>query len=213
MKETAVFIGLMLGLGSQARGTEFPRNSKIQVCSQIEFWDEKSSVPRAEQLANVIFATAAVRIQWQNAGSERPHKTCSALQDWQIVVRLVTGTPASFYPDALAFSQLEEGAVINIFFDRVVQIAAPKAEDRVLAHVLVHEITHLIQGLNRHSAEGIMKAKWSRSDLLQMNYKPLPFTPEDIRLIDLGLASRSRAPRPVELIAPNLVYPTAAAKR
>jgi hypothetical protein len=32
-----------------------------------------------------------------------------------------------------------------------------------------------------------MKAQWSAHDFLQMAYKPLPFTPEDIDLIQRGL--------------------------
>ncbi len=34
----------------------------------------------------------------------------------------------------------------------------------VLAHVLVHEITHILEGLNEHSQEGIIKARWTFQD-------------------------------------------------
>lgn len=206
MKKISLFAVLALGLSPWAAGTEFPRNSKLQVCAQIEFWDGKSSVWKAEQLANLMFATAGVKINWRNVDLQQEHRPCSARQDWQIIVRLATGASASIHPGALAFSQLDEGVFIDVFFDRVVQIANSNApENRVLAHVLVHEITHLIQGLNRHSSDGVMEAKWSRTELTRMKFKPLPFTPEDIRLIHLGLANWPPITPPrAELVAPNL---------
>jgi len=35
-----------------------------------------------------------------------------------------------------------------------------------------------------------MKPHWSSKDLKEMRYKPLPFTPEDLILLDSGLAMR-----------------------
>jgi hypothetical protein len=61
-----------------------------------------------------------------------------------------------------------------------------------MAHVLVHEITHLLEGVDRHSATGIMKARWSEGDYFEMRRKPLPFAQEDVNLIHAGL-SASRA--------------------
>ena len=57
----------------------------------------------------------------------------------------------------------------------------------MLAHVLAHEITHILQGIKRHSKTGVMKAKWSYEDIRKMTWKPLPFAEEDIRLIHLGM--------------------------
>ena len=61
----------------------------------------------------------------------------------------------------------------------------------VLGHVLVHEITHILQGIQRHSASGVMKAYWDREDCGQMTWKPLRFEPEDVDLIYVGLARRA----------------------
>jgi hypothetical protein len=60
----------------------------------------------------------------------------------------------------------------------------------VLAHVLVHEITHILQASNGHSEQGIMKAHWDAGDYFQMRSKPLEFTDHDVRQIYLGLAAR-----------------------
>ena len=62
----------------------------------------------------------------------------------------------------------------------------------LLAHVLVHEIAHILEGVNTHSESGIMKALWSDEDLFEMMKKPLTFTASDIRIIRFGLEVRSR---------------------
>lgn len=61
-----------------------------------------------------------------------------------------------------------------------------------MAHVLVHEITHMLQGTDWHSTTGIMKARWDQSDYFAMRSGPLPFSPEDVDLIREGIKARSR---------------------
>jgi hypothetical protein len=60
----------------------------------------------------------------------------------------------------------------------------------VLGHVMVHEITHVIQGVSRHSDTGLMKPHWSGDDLLKMRHKALSFTQEDLILLYSALAMR-----------------------
>ena len=38
----------------------------------------------------------------------------------------------------------------------------------LLAHVLVHEITHVLEGVDRHTGQGVMKARWTEDDLALM---------------------------------------------
>ncbi len=71
----------------------------------------------------------------------------------------------------------------------------------LLAHELVHEITHILQCLDRHSETGVMKARWTADDYCEMRWKPLTFTPEDIQLIHLGMQMlRSRTANQAGLI-------------
>jgi hypothetical protein len=62
----------------------------------------------------------------------------------------------------------------------------------LLAHVMVHEIAHILQGVYRHSDNGVMKAVWTGQDYSQMRVGALPFAPEDVELIHLGLARQPR---------------------
>jgi hypothetical protein len=82
-----------------------------------------------------------------------------------------------------------EGTHVVVFPDRIRQVD-PYQMQCALAHVLVHEITHVLQGICRHSATGIMKARWDQRDYFEMSRKPLPFAEEDVALIYAGLRGR-----------------------
>ena len=77
-----------------------------------------------------------------------------------------------------------QGRHITVFLDRIETMEHPEP---VLAHVIVHEITHVVQGVCRHSDTGLMKAHWTTRDLFEMRYMPLTFTQEDLMLLYRGL--------------------------
>jgi hypothetical protein len=146
---------------------------------------------RAQALANEIFAGVGVKIEWrkgQPASSE-------LLAKKPIVLELVTDTPRQLRPGALAFARPYEGVHIDVFYDRVHEATEPALTPNVLAHVLVHEITHILEGTCRHSDTGVMKARWTHTDYMEMGQKPLSFTEEDVQLITTGLAKRANPGR------------------
>lgn len=140
----------------------------------------------AEALTNDIFSDVGVKIDWRIGQPSRS-------QSQPIVVEMVTGTPRERTPGALAFALPYEGVHINVFYDRVKVATEPELTTNLLAHVLVHEITHILQGTCRHSDTGIMKARWTHQDYMGMGQKPLSFTEEDVQLIHTGLAKRANA--------------------
>lgn len=134
---------------------------------------------QAQGIASQMFASVGVKIDWHH-GSPR------ASAKGVIVIEFLTNTPTSLVPGALAYTRPYEGVHIQIFWDRIKR--APVL-NKVLAHVMVHEITHILEGIDRHSGEGVMKAHWSEADFGAMGVKPLPFAPEDAFLIHIGLTS------------------------
>jgi hypothetical protein len=135
-----------------------------------------------------MFAAAEVRIEWRGHSQEGRRLPGGALS-----IGLALNTPAHLLPGALAFARVYEGVHIDVFCDRLDRLApGSKLAVPLLAHVLVHEITHILQGVDRHSDTGVMKACWNGPDYAAMASSPLPFTPEDILLIRLGLAARAR---------------------
>ena len=97
-------------------------------------------------------------------------------------------------PNALAYATpyKESGTCIQVFIDRVLLHLKnePSLVNALLAHVMVHEITHVLEQIDRHSAEGVMKAVWSEHDYESMKRHPLPFAREDVDLIHKGLSGR-----------------------
>jgi hypothetical protein len=90
---------------------------------------------------------------------------------------------------------------IDVFEDNVKARARASQIDeyKVMAHVLVHEIGHLLERVDHHSAVGIMKASWSRADYRTMAHQPLCFAEEDLEMIHSSLAEmRAHRPAPVE---------------
>jgi len=136
---------------------------------------------QALELANKMFAAIGVSLDWHSGEptGARP-----------IVIELATRTPVDLLPGALAYAQPFEGVHIRVFYDRIQGEIAPGLRAMLLAHVLVHEITHILQRIDRHSESGVMKAVWTPQDHFQMRAGALPFTPEDVMLIHLGMAAR-----------------------
>lgn len=106
-----------------------------------------------------------------------------------IYISFSVNTRADLHPAAIAYALPYEGTQIIVFLDRVKEIA-PNTAGRLLGYTLTHEITHIVEGIARHSENGIMKARWDPADHDLMRRGRLGFAPEDIRLIFLGLNRR-----------------------
>jgi hypothetical protein len=138
----------------------------------------------AKDLATQIMAAADVQLEW----CMRPQE-CS---DWngRITLLLLPAAPERLAAAALAEAQVYEGRQIRIFLDRVNRLAGGAMTSRVLGHVIAHEITHLLQGVSRHSDGGVMTARWLPEDFQQMSKNRLSFAEEDVELIRLGIKRR-----------------------
>jgi hypothetical protein len=146
-----------------------------------------SQVVRAEAQATAMFAAIGVKLDWRCSKSH-PQTT--------IVVSIEAVAPENRKAGELAYALPYEGTHIVVFYDRV-RKQSPNHVAAVLAHVLVHEMTHILQGLPHHSERGVMKAQWDAGDYSQMASKPLPFTDDDIDLVQRGLDARAARRTPV----------------
>jgi Zn-dependent protease with chaperone function len=153
----------------------------------IVFVQNDANVPqdvknRAEELAASMFAFVGVKIDWRSGEPS----ACSSPQ--ALAIRLARNTPKTEKPGALAYAMPSEGVHIFVFWDRMEFGLTPT---ELLAHVMVHEITHILQRDSRHSKSGIMRARWTEEDHKIMKTHPLSFATEDVDLIHRGLATRS----------------------
>jgi hypothetical protein len=152
----------------------------VQICSDSTAENELNF--RARSIASQMFAGIGVAIDWRNAGA------CPA---GALRISYSTSTPPNLMPHALAYALPYEGTHIVIFYDRVQDAVSPARVPTLLGHVLAHEVTHILEGIPRHSEEGVLKAHWTHEDYSQMCWKPLKFTDEDVALIHSNLQRRA----------------------
>jgi len=142
---------------------------------------------QGREVATRVLKQAGIRLEWRND----EHSCVAAGRG--IVIEVSFATPKDRPSDALAYAMPFERTHVVLFYDRVLSSAAPAMVPYLLGHVLAHEIVHMLQGTDRHSASGVMKAHWDNHDYTEMLNWRLHFTEEDILLIQGGLA---RPPRP-----------------
>ena len=147
----------------------------------------ESRVPTllAEKIASRIFGEIGVTLNWV-----RSRRGCPS---GALILSVTDVTPSDLLPGALGYAQPYEGTHLRVFADRVASASdyPQRLCGRVLGHVFAHEIGHMLQGVIRHSTEGVMEGTWSASDKGAMRAKPLTFSELDVRLIQGGVDSRA----------------------
>ena len=140
----------------------------------------------AKAMAGKILSAAGISIDWRAGQPKGP------LGADMVIIEVAERTPKELLPGALAFATPYDRTHITVFYDRVELAVHANTVPALLAHVLAHEIAHVLQSIKRHSEEGIMKARWDAHDYQRMQSKPMAFTQKDIDLIRAGLAARER---------------------
>jgi hypothetical protein len=195
MKITAaIAMSLALAANAQAAG-------KVRVCVNSRTYVSRSVLARAETIASRIFATAGVALEWRAAGDAACRNTDETRT---VILDFHVDTAPGEHPGALAYALPYQGSHIVVLFDRFEALFDPSEWSKggpwqvsaVLAHVMAHEITHLLEGVAWHSQTGVMKAHWNGHDLTQMAFQSLAFDPEDIDLIQRGLSVRTAGVTP-----------------
>lgn len=139
---------------------------------------------KAKTVAADIFAGIGVELEWSRAVMNT--RSCSP----RIVARLEVASGPDERPDSLAYASVGVRAdrQIHIFIDRVAGMVPESSFGTLLGHVLAHEITHVLEGVPRHSERGVMKARWDRSDLQYLVNHSLHFDGVDAALIRAALS-------------------------
>ena len=167
----------------------WPASSQSRLAADLRvpvYMDYQGGDLRAANLSMAIasrmFRRIGVTLIWVTSRSLPPEG---------IRIALTSNTPASLHPDALADATPYEGTQIRVFRDRIASYKAALAP-HLLAHVMVHEIIHILQGGTWHSDRGVMKASWDGADFSQMLSADLSIAQEDADSIHLGIEKRAR---------------------
>jgi hypothetical protein len=138
---------------------------------------------RAKRVATRAFAAAGIEVRWvegKHLGEQRE----VAAGEMRTVV-FDGPAPATFRSQAMAVANVGRGADsdVHVFYDRVLAFQDSAYMPEFLGNVLAHELTHVLEGVARHSSEGLMKPVWSVDDIAEMFRGPLPFAAEDLDLL------------------------------
>ena len=162
-----------LGAAGQSAMTQ---KATVMICMD----SDSHALEGVRLLTAAMFARIGVRIAWHTL------EACPVGVD-AIQVRLFRDSTSvhNVSSEALAATQ-PYARTVTVFLDRVKELNRSLGIS-VMAVVLAHEITHVLEGINRHSATGIMKARWDNHDNFEIGRQTLAFAQDDIELIYDGL--------------------------
>jgi hypothetical protein len=145
----------------------------------------------AEWKAANMFREIGVEVVWRT-GAVRA-ATADDVCRPPLVVQFDATVQARVAANALAYAMpfAQSGTCIHVLFERLLGGGEERLDTALLAHVLAHEITHVLERSDGHSAEGVMKAHWDFRDRRAMRFHPLAFAAQDVELIHRGLAKRA----------------------
>jgi hypothetical protein len=173
---------LITGMRAMTANDGDLQHQPVQVC--LNPGGNARIVYSAEAIASRIFAAIGVELRWQSDVRYCANEKAGVLISFE--------EPARDRSSAtLAYASPYGESHIVVYFTRLCETVSPQSVSVLLAHVMVHEIAHILQGVDQHSTEGIMKQRWTTRDLVDMRWHPLPFSADEVQLIQRGLQRRN----------------------
>jgi hypothetical protein len=128
-----------------------------------------------------IFARAGIEIVWHDAPGAAPSALRFAVK---IVPHSLHYGDTKPHVMGVALSG-ERGTMVYVFYGRVDDLARTQRvrTGTMLAHVIAHEVGHLLLPKGRHSQSGLMRGSWDRTQVEAAARGALTFTPDEIRTI------------------------------
>lgn len=150
------------------------------------------AVQRAHLIVNELYAEIGVRVVWGAMASARSACTQEGLRR-KIVVDFADAAPPGLHTDVFAFSNpySTRGPCVTLLMNQIVPAVRknPISAGYLLGYVLAHEIGHVLQGVGGHSETGVMKARLSQWEIVNMPKDQLHFTAHDAELIQKGFSA------------------------
>jgi hypothetical protein len=141
------------------------------------------ALTHSEGVAAAIFQEAGVETAWVDCPLSRAelkrYPACQEkMQTTDLVLRILPKSMAMKVragDDALGFAKPcpedEPACDLTVFYHRIDELATDGyPADRILGHVIAHEVGHVLLGSGAHSDIGIMRGAWSRHDLQHISW-------------------------------------------
>jgi hypothetical protein len=189
MSPTRWFITLGLLTGMRQLSAQIAQGQPdvhVQVYNMAQI-REATLVPALRQ-AGWIFSRTGIHLSWigcplSSAASQNRGMCGGSIAGALLLLRILPRAPDVFSGEAMGFGlPVPEGGIhAAVFYSRVEHLSrsATAPVEQILAHVMAHEIGHLLLGSNRHSTKGIMRGRWEYSDIRLAIAGSLSFTPEE----------------------------------
>ena len=158
----------------------------------------------AQTHAQHILGEAGIAVTWVVCGTRAPRedssRQCDApLGSNELIVRVQpNGPPATGRDASLGYSLVnaqtgEHAAVSLVYADRIQSLARRVAVDarQVLGRAIAHEIGHLLLNAADHSTHGLMRARWSQTELRRNAPDDWKFLNAEADAMRAAIASRT----------------------
>jgi len=185
-----MFVAISTVAENGSAGGRTQENYGVNVEATSEADIDPTLLREGENSASSIFAGIHVRLTWTDqlpSHSPQPTRCGSETPTGHLLLQIVPHAPANVSHVALAMAMpyADSGVRVIVFYDRVDLLLGGKfaPQGRILGYVLAHEIAHVLQGILRHSETGVMRARWTATDLRLMGIGALQFAKEDVQLI------------------------------
>ena len=211
--KTKLGLGLALGLllaanssgaGRPSHTTPNKESATITVGVYDYAHTKSAKLLEAEQAAASILRKAGVGVVWlacptDDTSQEVPG--CATQGDLtHLTLRLLPNAMSNrlrqMHGDALGFALLGEKPSCDawVFVERINAFAVEQqlTFEPLLGGVIAHELGHLLLNENRHSDSGLMRAHWSRGELLAIEFQHLLFSRTEQEKIQTGAIARAQ---------------------
>jgi len=151
----------------------------------------------AQERAGTILGKAGVEVRWIDCHRPANASVCAIAEPDRLFLTIVTEDNRQIFDeDVLGRSVPGDGRSHGIYarvFYRHIQAKAEQERvnpAQLLGLAVAHEVGHLLLGPKAHSADGIMRANWSRRDIELGAKGQLRFTDQQALLIRADVQSR-----------------------
>jgi hypothetical protein len=213
MNRTAMFVMRMAGLGvvaatiagspAWAINNRDAETSPATITLRVYDYAQVNhpALVAAEREASRILAQAGVTTQWQDCSTshdaKKDFRVCAAAQPDDYIVSILPNSMADKLGksgDTFGAADGGESRRAAIFYERISERAGgdTTAVDVLAGRVMAREIGSLLLGANACSRTGIMKARWTSSDLNVLAGNEMYFTAEQARQMDTRLVQEAR---------------------
>ena len=193
LRAAAVFTCLVVGTAVQLSAAEATdaRQFGVRLINQANVPADVMS--RAQADASRIYAALGVEIVWiVNANDPLP----TAPKVTLVVVPKSMSVSTRFALGTAIANRTSAGRRAYAFLDKVTWFAGGTGQSlsAVLGHVIAHELGHLLIGNNSHALTGIMRSKWTQSEITLLAAGNLTFAHDHATTIRARV--RSLLPNP-----------------